>query len=57
MKTNGEGIGDMSQPELLVMVSSVFIVLVRLSDLAVKVRHEHEELQGEAEVTALFEHS
>lgn len=32
-------------------------VLVRFSSPAVKVRHEHEELQGEAEVTALFEHS
>lgn len=31
--------------------------LVRFSSQAVKVRHEHEELQGEAEVTVLFEHS
>lgn len=31
--------------------------LVRFSSQVVKVRHEHEELQGEAEATALFEHS
>lgn len=42
------------------MVSNGFIVLVHLSDLAAKQwksGHEHEELQGEAEATVLFEHS